>query len=313
MSSGTPSVSVVMPVHDAAAFVAEAIESLLVQSFRDFELIAVDDGSSDRSYEILEGYAKRDPRVVVRRIPHTGVIAARNAGLSLCRASLVACMDADDVCLPDRLALQVASLSARPEVVCIGGGFEVIDAKGRLLDRVIPPDEHEALEAMALRGRSPICGSNAMFRHREAEAIGGYDATAALAEDLDLWLRFAETAKLANLRQVISRVRFHDASQSAREQAAQLEAVRDVTNRARRRRGIEGAIATPQPWRPLATRRSRQDFAVGWARSAWRLGERRTAFAYAVKALCIDPLGAPLWKSAVRGVSRIVWGASCPK
>ena len=88
----------------------------------------------------------------------------------------------------------------------------MIDARNRLLNRVLPPCEHAEILAMALLGRSPICGSNAMFRRREVLAIGGYDESAGLVEELDLWLRLAETGRLANLPDVISRVRFHDAS-----------------------------------------------------------------------------------------------------
>jgi len=313
MTGDTPIVSVVMPVYEAAGFLAEAIESLLAQSHPDFELIAVDDGSTDGSSRILELYAKRDARLIVHRKRHEGVIRARNAGLSLARAPFVACMDADDVSLPDRLALQVSALTARPDVLCIGGGFDVIDAKNRLLNRVLPPCEHAAIVAMALLGRSPICGSNAMFRRREVLAIGGYDEATGFAEDLDLWLRLAKTGRLANLPDVISRVRFHDASQSATEQERQLDAIQDVVNRARQLRGIEQRIERPPPWRPLATRRSRHAFAVGWAFSAWRAGERRTALVYALRALRIDPLGAPLWKGLVRSFTRRMTRSTCPR
>jgi hypothetical protein len=222
-------------------------------------------------------------------------------------------MDADDVSLPDRLAMQVSALTARPDVVCIGGGFDVIDANSRLLDRVLPPCEHAAILAMALRGHSPICGSNAMFRRAEVLAIGGYHEAAGFVEDLDLWLRLGEIGRLANLPNVISRVRFHDASQSATEQERQLDAVHDVVNRARELRGIQERIERPPPWRPLATRRSRHAFAVGWALSAWRMGERRTALAYALSALRIDPLGAPLWKGLARGFGRLVTRSACPR
>jgi len=313
MTAREPVVSVVMPVFDAAPFLAEAIESLLAQSHPDFELIAVDDGSTDASVEILERHAKRDSRLNVVRRRHEGVIRARNAGLSLARAPFVACMDADDVSLPERLAMQVSALSARPDVVCIGGGFDVIDAKNRLLNRVRPPCEHAAILEMALAGRSPICGSNAMFRRREVLAIGGYDEDASFVEDLDLWLRLGETGRLANLPEVISRVRFHEASQSATEQERQLDAIREVVNRARARRGIEAGIERPPAWRPLASRESRQTFAIAWARSAWRLGERRTALAYSLRAIRIDPLGAPLWKQLVRGLHRLATRSTCPR
>jgi hypothetical protein len=166
---------------------------------------------------------------------------------------------------------------------------------------------------MALRGRSPICGSNAMFRRREVLAIGGYDEAACFVEDLELWLRLGEIGRLANLSEVISRVRFHDASQSAMEQERQLDAIRVVVNRARERRGMAERIERPPAWRPLATRRSRHEFAVAWARSAWHLGQHRTALLYAARALRIDPLGPPLWKGLARGFTRLFTRSSCPR
>lgn len=313
MTVREPVVSVVMPVYQAAAFLAEAIESLLAQSHPDFELIAVDDGSTDGSDRILEHFAKRDARVLVVRTRHEGVIRARNAGLALARAPFIACMDADDVSLPERLSLQVSALTSRPEVVCIGGAFDVIDASNRLLHRVLQPCDHAAILSMALQGRSPICGSNAMFRRGEVLAIGGYDEAASFVEDLELWLRLAEIGRLANLPDVISRVRFHDASQSATEQERQLDAIRDVVNRAREQRGISARIERPPPWRPLATRRSRHTFAVAWARSAWRLGQRRTALVYAARALRIEPLGPPLWRGLARGFARVFTRTPCPR
>ena len=162
-----PRVSVLLPVYDAERYLDEAVESILAQTFSDFELLAIDDGSRDASLARLEAYARRDSRVRVVRQTHAGLVATLNAGLALARGELIARMDADDVSLPDRLSLQVSALAARSDIVCMGGGFDVIDAKNRLLNRVVPPCEHAAILAMALVGRSPICGSNAMFRRRD--------------------------------------------------------------------------------------------------------------------------------------------------
>jgi glycosyltransferase involved in cell wall biosynthesis len=304
MAMAPPAVSVVMPVYQAADFLAEAIESILAQTYPDLELIAVDDGSHDASLAILERLARRDARVRVLARPHRGVIPARNEGLRHARGELVACMDADDVSLPHRLERQVAALASDPGLVCLGGAFEVIDAKDRLLNRWRPPQDHDAIVAMALTGRSPICGSNATFRRDAALAIGGYDPDAPFVEDLDLWLRLAAVGRLANLPEVISRVRFRDDSQSAVEQQRQVASARRIANRARARLGIREEADEPPPYRPLPTRRSRQEFALGWAISAWRIGERRTALRYAARAFASNPLGAPLWSLIARKLAR---------
>jgi glycosyltransferase involved in cell wall biosynthesis len=295
-----------MPVFDAAPWVGEAAASILAQTHRDLELITVDDGSSDDSLEILEKVARGDARVRVIARPHRGVIPARNEGLRQARGEIVACMDADDVSLPHRLERQLAALARDPGLVCVGGAFEVIDAKGRLINRWAPPCDHDAILAMALTGRSPICGSNAAFRRDAALAIGGYDLAAPFVEDLDLWLRLAAVGRLANLPEVISRVRFRDDSQSAVEQESQLASARRIANRARARLGVREEAAELAPWRPLATRRSRQEFAVGWAISAWRIGERRTALGYAARAFASNPFGAPLWTRIAHRAARML-------
>jgi glycosyltransferase involved in cell wall biosynthesis len=150
LRSAAPRVTVLLPVHDAERFLAEAVESVLAQSFRDFELLAIDDGSRDASAEILGDFARRDRRVRVVHRPHQGLIATLNDGLALARGELIARMDADDVALPRRLELQLARLDREPSLVCIGGAFEVIDARGRRIDSVRHPCDFDSLFAELL-------------------------------------------------------------------------------------------------------------------------------------------------------------------
>jgi GT2 family glycosyltransferase len=292
-----PRVTVLLPVHDAERFLPEAVESILAQSFRDFELLAIDDGSHDGSAAILDGVARLDSRVRVVRRPHAGLVATLNAGLALAESALIARMDADDVALPQRLESQLARLEREPELVCIGGAFELIDEAGRTFDRAFPPCDHAAILARALRGESPISHSAATFRRDVVRRLGGYDEEARWVEDLDLWLRLSEHGALANLPAVVSRVRHHDRSVSERHAAEQLEQARQVAGRACRRRGLDAALVQPRPWRALPDRRSQQVLALGRARSAWRIGQRRTALRYAVRALWIQPASLSLWRS----------------
>ena len=135
-------VSVVMPVYDAAAWVEEAVASILAQTHRNLELIAVDDGSRDTSLAILERLARSDARMRVLACPHRGVIPARNEGLRHAHGKLVACMDADDFSLPHRLERQVAALGAT-RLVCVGGGR---GATRRASDQPLtPPQGHDAI------------------------------------------------------------------------------------------------------------------------------------------------------------------------
>jgi hypothetical protein len=129
--SGSPVVSVVMPVHNGERFLAAAIDSILAQTFTDFELIAVDDGSVDGSAAILESYAARDARVrVARHASNQGAAAARNHGCRLARGRYIAVMDADDVSLPGRLARQVAVLDGDPSLAGVGSWVRQVDESG---------------------------------------------------------------------------------------------------------------------------------------------------------------------------------------
>jgi glycosyltransferase involved in cell wall biosynthesis len=294
LRSHAPRVSVLLPVHDAERYLAEAVESILGQTFPDFELLAIDDGSRDGSAALLERYARRDPRVRLVRRAHAGLVATLNAGLALARGELVARMDADDVALPRRLELQVARLDLDPDLLCVGGAYEVIDARGRRIDLVRPPEAPEQILAAALEGRSPICHPAALYRRDRVIAVGGYDVAAPVAQDYDLWLRLMDVGRLANLSEVVLRLRYHAGSVSEREQAKQMAYASRLCEAARRRRGLSGPPPPLRPWRPLPDRLSQQEFALAWCRSAWRLGERRTALAYAVRAALLQPFSAQL-------------------
>jgi cellulose synthase/poly-beta-1,6-N-acetylglucosamine synthase-like glycosyltransferase len=314
--SARPRVTVLLPVYDAARHLDEAIESILAQTWRDLELLAVDDGSRDDSVERLEAHARRDSRVRIVRRSHEGVTATLNAGLALARGDLVARMDADDVALPRRLEFQVAMLDREPEIVCVGCAYEVIDEKGRRISVVRPPCSPAEVEAAALEGRSPIIHSGALFRRDRVLSIGGYDASVPVAQDYDLWLRLMDGSKLANLPDVALRVRYTPQSVSGTRQQEQTEVVRRLCAAARARRGIPGNPEL-RPWRPVPDWRSRQRFALSWSLSAWRLGERRTALHYALRAVAIQPFSAELLRALghglLRGARRALRGAFSAK
>lgn len=235
---GPPTVSVLMPVYNAERYVAEAVESILSQTFDDFELVAVDDGSKDGSRAILEGYAARDARVRVISRPNTGIVGALNDGLAACRGELVARMDADDVATPERLALQVAFLREHPEVVCVGCQVLAIDTEGAPLGPWKLALDHEVIDSAQLEGEQMIAHPAALVRRADFEAVGGYRREAETAEDLDLFLRLAERGRLANLPLVLLKCRQHVASICHTRRAHQVRTSRAVVEGARRRRGL---------------------------------------------------------------------------
>ena len=129
-----PLISVCMPVYNAKRYLGEAVESILSQTFRDFEFLIIDDGSTDRSLAILQRYAAQDARIRLSSEPNAGYVVRLNEMLHQARGDLIARMDADDVALPERFARQVEFLRSHPEVDVVGGAHENIDSKGHLLN-----------------------------------------------------------------------------------------------------------------------------------------------------------------------------------
>ena len=131
--SGRPTVSVVMVVCNVDRFLAEAIESILLQTYRDFEFVIIDFGSKDKSKEIVAAYAAKDRRIRFHEIPHCGLAGARNAGCFLAQGKYIALMDADDVSVPERLMWQVEFMETHPQIGMVGGAVELMDANGASL------------------------------------------------------------------------------------------------------------------------------------------------------------------------------------
>lgn len=185
-----PRLSVVMPVRNAMPFLPVAIESILNQSFRDFEFIIGDDGSDDGSTECISMYAAKDSRIrMLRSNSRLGPVGSSNWVAGAARAPLVCRMDADDVSHPDRLALQIAILNQSPDVVLVGSLFALIDADGNVLR---PPDLSSLLTP-----QRPGCGHSSICYRREAFVrAGGYRPGTDYFEDRDLYLRLSQVGRL---------------------------------------------------------------------------------------------------------------------
>jgi glycosyltransferase involved in cell wall biosynthesis len=212
-----PLLTVLMPVYNAARHLEDAIASVLAQSFEDFELLLVDDGSTDESTEVVRGF--RDKRIRIEtQAKNVGLIETLNSGIGMARGSLLARMDADDLSHPERFALQVDYLCAHPEVAGVSCAFDVIDDRGRPL-----PDDYgraRPVEPLALRwGLNFGCfftHSGAVLRSSVLRESGGFDSRYAHAEDYELWLRLVDEYRLANIARVLLTVRKHGANVSSR-------------------------------------------------------------------------------------------------
>jgi hypothetical protein len=210
----TPTVTVLMAVYNGERYVAQAVESILAQIYGDFEFVIVDDGSTDRSREMIERYS--DPRIrLVPNSENTGLAAALNRGLALSRGSLVARQDADDVSEPDRLARQVAYLEAHTDVAVVGSWYRKIDPEGRDLGlRRLPCDPLDVRWAMLFH--CPLVHSAVVFRRAALAKRGwAYDPRFAYAQDYALWSRVAEELPLANVAAPLVRLRVSPWSMTA--------------------------------------------------------------------------------------------------
>ena len=173
--SAAPAVTALMPVYNAERYVAEAIESILAQTFGDFEFLIVDDGSTDRSRSILEGFAARDARIRLISRPNTGIVGALNEGLAAARGELVARMDADDVAMPERFERQVRYLDDHPECVVVGSRVTVIDPDGDPLTVLTDMLTHEQIDRGLLAGIGAAMYHPAvMYRKSVVLGIGAY-------------------------------------------------------------------------------------------------------------------------------------------
>ena len=209
-------ISVVMPVYNGGRFLATAMDSLLAQSFRDFEIVVVDDGSTDDTPALLECYARRDPRLRVIRTNHVGISKALNRGIAEARHGWIARMDADDVAHPERLARQLAAAAANPGVVVWGSFAHHVDATGRVLgiSRTGPTTEAEFCRLRAAGDDVYVIHPTAMLRRDVVLKVGGYDASFDFSEDFELFDRMAEHGAIVALPEPLLLYRIHATSVS---------------------------------------------------------------------------------------------------
>lgn len=206
-----PRVTVLMSVYNGERFLRESVESILAQTFCDWELLIINDGSTDRSREIILSY--HDPRIrLVDNERNLGLTNSLNRGLALATGQLIARQDADDISEPERLAKQVAFLDAHPEVVLLGTQFYRIDAQGQVLGRSHLPCDHIDL-LWSLLFFCPFLHTSVMFAKSVVlETVGPYDPAYNGVEDYELWNRIARQWPVANLGEYLVRYRVHPQS-----------------------------------------------------------------------------------------------------
>jgi glycosyltransferase involved in cell wall biosynthesis len=194
----SPRLTVLMPVYNAEAYVAAATESILAQTFRDFEFLIIDDGSTDNSLAVITEYARADRRIRVISRANRGLVATLNEGLAESRSAYIARMDADDVAIPARLKEQFDFLAANDQCAVLGTSFILIDEDGNVI-ATWHSFIHDLTIKHALSVEGCICHPTAMYRKSAVLEVGGYREAYVAAEDYDLWRRLASVGELRNL------------------------------------------------------------------------------------------------------------------
>jgi glycosyltransferase involved in cell wall biosynthesis len=234
-----PRVSILLTVHNGERFLAEAMKSILNQSYSDLELIVIDDGSTDRSRAILEGYRRSDDRVRYFRERNLGIGASLNKACEFSGGEYIAIMDHDDIAFPDRISKEVTFLDNHPTVALVGGAIAYVDERGKPTGFIVRnPTRDEDIKRTLLVG-SCIAHPTVMMRREVFHAVNGYRKAFSRAQDYDLWLRLAERFELANLPESIIYYRIHPNQGSIRyaEHQAMCSVAAQASAKIRRRTG----------------------------------------------------------------------------
>ncbi|MBS1773275.1 MAG: glycosyltransferase [Bacteroidetes bacterium] len=209
----TPSnirLTVLMPTYNAGPYLADAIDSILNQTFTDFEFIVINDGSTDNTKEILSRY--NDPRMRVINQQNKGLIDTLNEGITIATGDIIARMDSDDICFPNRLQVEYDFLTNHPDYVLVGAEADVIDKDGNFLMKLEPIGYSDEEIRSRIDKKCPFIHPSVMFRKKAVIDAGFYPKNALTFEDHLLWKKMLNYGKICNLRQILLHARFNPES-----------------------------------------------------------------------------------------------------
>jgi glycosyltransferase involved in cell wall biosynthesis len=299
--SSIPPISVLLAVYNGGRYLRAAVDSILAQTFGEFEFIIIDDGSTDGSSALLAEYAAKDSRIRLVSRPNKGLTATLNEGLALARGEFLARMDADDIALPQRFERQIAYLREHPECVLLGSRVMLVDPEGMPIRPWCHQLEHADIDTAHLNRGWPVVHPAVMMRTDAVRRVGAYRDQYNTLEDLDLFLRLAEVGKLANLPEILLHYRQHFDSVTHKkfEQQRKLrQAIYDETYARRgQRRGDQQEAPPPPP-------RKRYEQHSLWAWYALDAGNVKTARKHALATLRRAPHLLNSWRlmaCALRG------------
>jgi glycosyltransferase involved in cell wall biosynthesis len=279
-ADGTPTVSAVVTTYNYARFLPDALDSVLAQSHPQLEIVVIDDGSTDETADVVRGYAERGVRYVNR--PHAGAGRARNTGLEVTSAPLVAFLDADDAWLPDRVAAGVAHLARHPEIALVAAHAFACDERLRPT-AVVPAATREQghmLEQL-LVDNVVLNPSSVLVRRAAIEAAGGFSEIP-FGEDWDTWIEIAKRFPIGFIDRPLALVRRHSGSVSPTRGRVRVDVNREIVERHLR--------AYRPAWkRPVIRRRAASVAYFHAGLGSVKRGDRRVARRYAVTSVALDP------------------------
>lgn len=293
-----PKITVLMPVYNAEKFLREAIDSILNQTFKDFEFLIINDASTDNSKKIILSY--EDPRIIyAENKKNLGVTKTLNRGLKLTKAKYIARMDADDISLPERFEKQVEFMDKNQNLGLLGSSWILIDEAGK-----------KKQFCKAYKGRQAVhfmCHGSVMMRKKVLEKVGYYRKIFKYAQDYDLWLRFSENYEMTNLEEPLYKLRAHRNSVSSTKNEEQDLYAALALKMAEERQGNQKDSLTANEKEALKIVESELNLSplkkkllfsksyFIWAKAANDLGNSSTAINYLKKSFDLIPWNFQTW------------------
>lgn len=218
-----PKVSVIIPVYNGSSFIGETVSSIFKSNYRNFEVILVDDGSTDKTKKICQILEKKYQRLRFYSFDkNKGMVRCLNFAIAKAKGKYIARLNQDDLMMPDRLKKQVHFLEKNPEYVAIGGAIGLFDDKGKNIDKVFFPLTDEDIRKQWLL-LSPFSDPTVMFRKSVFLKTKGYQQSFWPADDVQMWYQLGKLGKLRNLKDVLTKVRWHDKAGSIRFHRLQIK------------------------------------------------------------------------------------------
>jgi glycosyltransferase involved in cell wall biosynthesis len=300
----TPKISVVMSVYNGEKHLRESIDSILNQTFTDFEFIIINDGSTDHTKQILESYS--DPRIRLFHQKNIGLTKSLNRGLNVANGEYIARQDADDISLPNRLEIQLQSMRSNRSLVLVGSFVHVINSHGRKLHLIKYPTHSDQIRDSLLE-RSCFCHGSVIFDKGLVNRLGGYCEEFKYAQDYDLWLRVSEHAEVSNIASPLYKLRFDSDSITFNKRMEQHVCSEVIKKIAKKRRNLANGNIDLTELETISdkgfktfwnNRKFFGDISKGylwWGNMLFQGGDFKSAKKLLTKALVYCPLNSKYW------------------